>query len=255
MDASITVQARAGLLYREAGMWHGASKGHLARARVCLNDLEESSKSIWFTELTNIYWKPTISYIGLYSRWGDAVWRKQRPAFVELIFQWWKTDPVNRKNAVCSEKYYGGKSSRGRGWCGLGGGACLTFHREHEIGVWRLREDPQKPGLPKATEGHGNKRHKEISLMISRQKVEVRLWALVVWGMEGERPCQNPAESWGFFSLLEVADPECIESPLCLCAPDNRGMKVKKQSGFTWHNPDLSKEIETVSNHNNFSCK
>ena len=42
------LQCRLGLVCytREAGMWHGASKGHLARARVCLNDLEESSKSI-----------------------------------------------------------------------------------------------------------------------------------------------------------------------------------------------------------------
>lgn len=66
------------------------------------------------------------------------------------------------------------------------------------------------------------------------------------------RILQSPG---AFFSLLEVAGPECIESPLCLCAPDNRGMKIKKESGFTWHSPDLSKEIETASNHNNFNCK
>lgn len=33
---------------------------------------------------------------------------RQRPAFVELRFQWWETDPVIHKNAVYSEKYYGG---------------------------------------------------------------------------------------------------------------------------------------------------
>ena len=33
---------------REAGAWHGASKGHLAWARVYLKDPEESSKSVSF---------------------------------------------------------------------------------------------------------------------------------------------------------------------------------------------------------------
>lgn len=92
-----------------------------------------------------------------------------------------------RCNLSSSDKSYGETSSGDN--MGLG---------SEELG-W-----PQSPGPFKATEGCRTTRHKGISSGGLKVGKMVSLWVLVGWRDGRWGPCQKPAESWGFFSLLGV---------------------------------------------------
>lgn len=210
---------------REAGMWHGASKGTLGPSEGLFKILESHPKSIWFTDLINISWKPTISYTGSI-RWGmHCEENRQRPTFVELEFQWWETDPVIHKNAVYSEKCYP-RSQVGEG-ADVGWVVVLAWHsiEVRQVGVWRVREDLRKPIV-------FLKQLKDMGIKGIRNWLDLRQKVNEAAGPNWERKARDLArilQSLGFFPPWGGRSEIALESPTLPVLPITEEWKSRNR--------------------------
>lgn len=243
---------------REAGAWHGASKEDLAWARVYLKDPKESSESVSFIHSFDRHLLKACHALASRLDGGDTAWRKQtKPHLCRTHIPVVEDRYVNHTNTVCRvvrstvEESQAGEGS-GVGWVVVG---CLSFCTEHEIRVWRVREDPRRPGLTKAIEGYGTKRHKEISL--GDLKAETGREAMGPGGMEGWKVRALPEACgvlglfftpWSSTSGMHRVPP----LPVCSWMEEWRSGSQVALRGTVW---SQWRNRNRESNHNNVNCK